>query len=208
MASTQASSSNPSKKIKLNIIPLRKLFVDLKNDDDIQTPSPIAKSSSPSPPNAPSKTLSTKDTSSTLGTTSSFFELRPHYSPFSLRATPLPQPSNPFLENPIDAPPRIPNPIPIQSHPSVDITITLSRINPLDFMFETPSPSPPPPPPPPPMMGHPILFNIFDYYGAHCLCCFHNRNLILSLRDEMHFMFAHVEYLFTSDFAPPYPPHH
>ncbi|GJT86053.1 hypothetical protein Tco_1067770 [Tanacetum coccineum] len=105
MASTQASSSNLSKKIKLTIIPPRKLFVDLtQEDDETHTPSPISKSSSPSPPNAPSKTPSTKEASSTLGTTSSSFESKPNSSPFSSRNTPSPQPTNPFLDDPLDAP--------------------------------------------------------------------------------------------------------
>ncbi|GJZ85849.1 hypothetical protein Tco_0651188 [Tanacetum coccineum] len=74
MDSTQASSSNPSKKIKLTIIPPRQLFVNISSDeDDTTTPYSITKSSSPSPPNAASKTPSTKDTSSTFGTTSSSF---------------------------------------------------------------------------------------------------------------------------------------
>ncbi|GKD28130.1 hypothetical protein Tco_1234344 [Tanacetum coccineum] len=171
------------------------------------TPSPITISSSPSPPNAPSKTPSTKETSSTLGTTSSF-ESKPHSSPFSLRNTHSPQPTNPFLDNPLDAFPRPSNPLPLPSHPSLDITLSLSPITPLDHMFETPSPPPPPPPPQTPLMGHPIFFNVLDYHGAHCICCFYNRNLILSLRDEMHFMFSHVEYLLTSAFASPSPPFH
>ncbi|GJX39512.1 hypothetical protein Tco_0252815 [Tanacetum coccineum] len=71
----------------------------------------------------------------------------------------------------MDAPPRTSNPLPLKRHPSIDITLTLSPITPVDYMFETPSPSPPPPPPPPPppMMGHPIFFNMLDYHGAHCL---------------------------------------
>ncbi|GJV06038.1 hypothetical protein Tco_1343694 [Tanacetum coccineum] len=106
MASTQASSFNPSKKIKLTIIPPRQLFMDLTNeDDDTTTPSPITKSSSLSPPNAPSKTPSTKDTSSTFGTNSSSFESKPQSSPLSFNDTPSPQPSNPFLDDIIDDPP-------------------------------------------------------------------------------------------------------
>ncbi|GKD24039.1 hypothetical protein Tco_1225742 [Tanacetum coccineum] len=204
MASTQASSSNPSKKLKFTIIPPRRLLVDLtKDDDNIHTPSPIAKSSSPSPPNVPYKSPPTKGTSSTLGTTSYSSESRQNSSPFSSRTTPSPQPNNPFLDNPMDAPPRIYNPLPFKSHPSMDITLTLSHITSLDYMFETPSPSPPPPP----MMGHPIFFNIIDYHGARCLCFFHNLYLILSLRDEMHFMFSHVEYILNFAFATPSPPH-
>ncbi|GJV93119.1 hypothetical protein Tco_1540932 [Tanacetum coccineum] len=209
LSSTQASSSNPPKKIKFTLIPLRKLFVDLtQEDDETHTPSPIEKSSSPSLPNAPSKTPSTKDTSSTFGTTSSSFESKPCSLPFSSRNKPSPQPTNSFHDDPLDAPPRPSNPLPLQSHPSLDITLSFSTITPLDNMFETPSPPLPPPPPQPPLMGHPIYFNILYYHGAHCLCCFHNRNLILSLRDKMHFMFSHVEYLLTSAIASPSPHHH
>ncbi|GKA82909.1 hypothetical protein Tco_0789657 [Tanacetum coccineum] len=209
MASTQASFSNPSKNIKLTIIPLRKLFVDLTHYDDVTTtPSPITKSSSPSPPNAPSKTPSTKDTSSTFGTTSSSFESKPQSPPPFSKDSLSPQPTNPFLDDILDAPPRPPNPIPLQSHPSLDISLSLSLITPIVHLFESPSPPSPPPPPQPPIMGHPIYFNILDHHGANCLCCFHNRNLILSLRDEMHFMFSHIEYLLTSAIASPFPPHH
>ncbi|GJV45945.1 hypothetical protein Tco_1430481 [Tanacetum coccineum] len=90
------------------------------------------------------------------------------------------------------------------------ILLSLSPITSLDNMFETPSPPlppSPPPPPQPPIMGHPIYFNVLDYHGAYCLCCFHNLNLILSLRDEMHFMFSHIKYLLTSVIASPSPPH-
>ncbi|GKC81559.1 hypothetical protein Tco_1137276 [Tanacetum coccineum] len=208
MASTQASSSNPSKKIKLTIIPPRQLFVDLSSEeDDTTTLSPITKYSSPSPPNAPSKTPSTKDTSSTFGTTSSSFESKPQSSPPSSNDTLSPQPSNPFLDDIIDVPPRPSPPILLQSHPSLDITLSLSPITPLDHILDTPSPPSPQPPPQPPLMGHPIYFNTFDYYGVNCLCCFHNRNLIFSLRDEMNLMFAHLEYLLTFTNASPSPPH-
>ncbi|GJW24375.1 hypothetical protein Tco_0038186 [Tanacetum coccineum] len=164
MASTQASSSNPPKKIKFTIILPRKLFVDLtQEDDETHTPSPIEKSSSSSPPNAPSKTSSTKETSSIFGTTSSSFESKTHFLLLSLRNTPSTQPTNPFLDDTMDAPSRPSNPLPLQSHPSLDITLYLSPITPLDHMFETPTP------PQPPLMGHPIYFNILDYHGAHCL---------------------------------------
>ncbi|GKC09065.1 hypothetical protein Tco_1000675 [Tanacetum coccineum] len=112
MASTQASSSIPSKKIKLAIIPPRQLFMDLTSEEDgTTTPSPITKSPSPSPLNAPSKTPSTKDTSSTFGTTSSSFESKPQSSPPSSNDTPSPQSSNPFLDDIINAPPRPSNPL-------------------------------------------------------------------------------------------------
>nr|GEV58208.1 hypothetical protein [Tanacetum cinerariifolium] len=204
MASTQASSSNLSKKINLTIIPPRQLFVDLSSkEDETTTPSPITKSSSPSPPNAPSKTPSTKDPSSTLGTTSSLFESKPQSSPPTSNDTLSPQPSNPFLENMMDAPPRPSHLILLQSHPSLDITLSLSPITPLDHTLETPSPSSPQSPPPPPLIGHPVYFNYHDYHGSTCLSCFYNRNLVFSLRDEMNFMFAHLEYLLTTAIASP-----
>ncbi|GKC18645.1 hypothetical protein Tco_1020795 [Tanacetum coccineum] len=125
MASTQASSSNLSKKIKLTINASKKLFVDLTSeDDDTTTPSPITKSSSLSPPNKPSKTSSTKDTSSTFGTTSSSFESKSQSLPLSSNDTPFPQPSNPFLDDILDAPTRPSNPIPLQIHHSLDITLS------------------------------------------------------------------------------------
>ncbi|GJR59860.1 hypothetical protein Tco_1502022 [Tanacetum coccineum] len=60
MASTRASISKASKKLKINIIPPKYLFVDLTHDDT-KTPSPTLQLSSP---NAPSKTPSIEDTSS------------------------------------------------------------------------------------------------------------------------------------------------
>ncbi|GJU75929.1 hypothetical protein Tco_1272999 [Tanacetum coccineum] len=134
MNSAQSSSSNPSKKIKLTIIPPRQLFVNISSDEDVTT-------------------------------------------------TPSPRPSNPQ---------------PLQSHPSLDITFSLSPITPLDHILDTPSPPSPQPQPQPPLMGHPIYFNYHDYHGSTYLCCFHNRNLIFSLRNEMNLMFAHLEYLLTS----------
>ncbi|GJW97340.1 hypothetical protein Tco_0179148 [Tanacetum coccineum] len=178
MASTQASSSNPSKKIKLTIISPRELFVNLSSDEDATTtPSPITTSSSPSPPNAPSKTPSIKDTPSTFGTTSSSFESKPQSSPPTSNDTLSPQPSNPFLDNIMDAPPRPSHPIPLQSHPSLDITLSLSPITPLDHILDTPSPPSPQPPPQQPLM------------------------------DEMNLMFSHLEYLLTSASAS-LSPHH
>nr|GEX06753.1 hypothetical protein [Tanacetum cinerariifolium] len=198
MDSTQAFFSNPSKKIKLTIIPPRQLFVNISSDEDVTTtPSPITTSSSPSSPNAPSKNPSTKDTSSTFGTTSSSFKSKPQSPPTS-NDTPSPQPSNPFLEHVMDSPPRPSHLLPLQSHPSLDITLSLSPITPLDHILDTSSPPLPQPQPQPLLMGHPIYFNYHKYHRSTCLCCFHNRNLIFSLRDEMNLMFAHIKYLLTS----------
>ncbi|GKD25026.1 hypothetical protein Tco_1231240, partial [Tanacetum coccineum] len=114
-----------------------------RDEDVTTTPSPIKTSTSPSPPNAPSKTPSTKDTSSTFGTTSSSFESKPQSPPPTSNDTPSPQPSNPFLEYVMDAPPRPSHPLLLQSNPSLDVTLSLSPITPLDHILDTPSlPSP------------------------------------------------------------------
>ncbi|GJT04009.1 hypothetical protein Tco_0838471 [Tanacetum coccineum] len=178
---------------------LRNLWRNMKNDEDVTTtPSLITTSSSLSPPNAPSKTPSTKDTSSTFGTTSSSFESKPQSSPPTSNDIPSPQPSNHFLKNVMYAPPRLSHPLPLQSHPLLDITLSLSPIIPLDHILNTPSPPSPQPQPQPPLMGHPIYFNYHDYHVSTCLCYFHNRSLIFSLRDEMNLTFSHIEYLLTS----------
>ncbi|GKA18887.1 hypothetical protein Tco_0698802 [Tanacetum coccineum] len=153
------------------------------------------------------KLKSTKDTSSTFGTTSFLFESKPQSSLPSSNDAPSPQPSNTFLNDIIDVPPRPSNPIPLQSHLSLDITLSLSPITPVDYILDTPSPPSPQPPPQLPLMGHPIYFNYHDYHGSTYLCCFHNRNLFFTLRGEMNLMFAHLEYLFTSAIASPSPPH-
>ncbi|GJT16069.1 hypothetical protein Tco_0874775 [Tanacetum coccineum] len=125
MNSTNASSSNPSKKIKLTIIPPRQLFVNISSDEDITTtPSPTTTSSYPTPPNAPSKTTFTNQTSSNV-------------------------------------PPRPLNPQPLQIHPSLEITLSLSPITTLDHIYDTSSP-PSQPQPQPPIMGHPLFYNYHD----------------------------------------------
>ncbi|GKA21313.1 hypothetical protein Tco_0701302 [Tanacetum coccineum] len=96
------------------------------------------------------------------------------------------------------------NPQPLQSLPYLDITLSLSPITPLENLSSPPSPSPPPPQPP--IMGHPLYYNYHDYHGSTCICCFHNRNLYLNLRDEMNIMFAHLEYLLTISFTTYFPP--
>ncbi|GKB74351.1 hypothetical protein Tco_0935763 [Tanacetum coccineum] len=103
-----------------------------------------------------------------------------------------------------NVPPRPLNPQPLQSLPSLDITLSLSPITPLENLSSPPSPSPPPPQPP--IMGHPLYYNYHDYHGSTCICCFHNRNLYLNLQDEMNIMFAHLEYLLTTAFTTHFPP--
>ncbi|GJY91490.1 hypothetical protein Tco_0506686 [Tanacetum coccineum] len=111
------------------------------------------------------------------------------------------QPLNPLLNNISNDPPRPSNPQPLQSHPSLDITLSLSPFENL----EPPSP-PSPPQPQPPIMGHPLFYNYHDYHGSTCICCSHNRNLFLTLRDEMNIMFAHLEYLLTTAITSHFPP--
>ncbi|GJW96337.1 hypothetical protein Tco_0178145 [Tanacetum coccineum] len=206
MNSTNAFSSNPSKKIKLTIIPPRQLFVNISSDEDVTTrPSPTITYSYPTPPNAPSKTTSTNQTSSSQENTSSFFHSKLQILPPSSHEPNSPHHLNPLLENILDVPPRPLNPQPLQSRPSLNITLSLSPITPLDHIHDTPSP-PSPPPPQPPIMGHPLFYNYHEYHGSTCICCFHNRNLHLNLRDEMNIMFTHLEYLITTAFLTRFPP--
>ncbi|GJU68663.1 hypothetical protein Tco_1254922 [Tanacetum coccineum] len=170
MNSTQASSSNPSKKIKLTIISPRQLFINISSDEDVTTtPSPTTTSSSPTPPNASSKTPSTNQTSSSQENISSSFQLKLQISPPSSNEPTSPKPLNPFLDNISDIPPRPLNPQPLKSHTSLDITLSLSPITHLDHILDTPSPPSPQPQPQPPHMGHLIYFNYHDFHGSTCL---------------------------------------
>ncbi|GJR39926.1 hypothetical protein Tco_1215610 [Tanacetum coccineum] len=167
MNSTKASSFNPSKKIKLTIIPPRQLFVNISSDEDVTTtPSPITTYSSPTPPNAPSKTPSNNDTSTRHDDTPSSFQSKLQISPPSSNELTSPQPLNSLLNNIFDVPPRPLSPQPLQSHPSLDITLSLSP-------FENLEP-PSPPQPQPPIMGHPLFYNYHNYHGSTCIFCSHN----------------------------------
>ncbi|GJS29125.1 retrovirus-related pol polyprotein from transposon TNT 1-94 [Tanacetum coccineum] len=166
MNSTKASSSNPSKKIKLTIIPLIQLFVNISSDEDVTTtPSPTTTSSYPTPPNAPSKTPSKNDTSTSHDDTPSSFQSKLQISPPSFNEPTTPQPLNPLLNNISDVLPRPSNPQPLQSYPSLEITLSLSPFENLE------PPSPSPPQPQPPIMGHPLFHNYHDYHGSTCICC-------------------------------------
>ncbi|GJV28982.1 reverse transcriptase domain-containing protein [Tanacetum coccineum] len=57
---------------------------------------------------------------------------------------------------------------PLQSHPSLDITLCLSPITPLDHIRDTSSP-PSLPQPQPSIMGHPLYYNYNDYHGSTCI---------------------------------------
>ncbi|GJV14234.1 hypothetical protein Tco_1359557 [Tanacetum coccineum] len=85
-----------------------------------------------SAPNAPSKTPSTKDTSS-----SSI-----DYIPKSPTSSTSPSP-NGYLNPSTYPPPRVSPSPPTQDNASIDITLTLSPNTPLDVQFDTPSPLPP-----------------------------------------------------------------
>ncbi|GJU29828.1 hypothetical protein Tco_1173417 [Tanacetum coccineum] len=146
----------------------------LPSDEDITTtPSPTTTSSSLTPLNAPSKTTSTIQTSSSQDNTSSSFHLKLQISPPSLHEQNSPPHLNPLLDNILDVPLRPLNPQPLQNHPSLNITLSLSPITPLDHTHDTTSP-PSPPQPQPPIMGHPLFYNYHDYHGSTCICCSHN----------------------------------
>ncbi|GJV03268.1 hypothetical protein Tco_1336837 [Tanacetum coccineum] len=128
MNSINTSSSNPSKKIKLTIIPPRQLFVNISSDEEITTtPSPTTNSSSPTTPNAPSKTPSINQTSSSQDNTSSSFQSKLQISPPSSNEPTFPLPLNPLLENILDVPPRPLNPQPLQSLPYLDHSIIITN---------------------------------------------------------------------------------
>ncbi|GKC79691.1 hypothetical protein Tco_1130465 [Tanacetum coccineum] len=166
-----ASTSKPSKRPKINIIPPRQLFVDLTQDD--------TKTSSPthhhSPPSAP---ITLSKTPFTMGTSSSSI------------ASKLKSPSSstsPSTNSYLNSPP------PTQGSEPIEITLTLSPITPLDIQFNTPSSSMPPPP----LFGHPISWNLLEAHGETCLCCIHNRRLILGLYEELQYMFSYIQYMLS-----------
>nr|GEZ01406.1 hypothetical protein [Tanacetum cinerariifolium] len=178
MASPQASICKPSKKPKFIIIPPKQLFIGL-TQEDTTTLSPKFQVSSPSAPNAPSKTPSIKDTSS-----SSI-----DYTPKS--PTLLSSPSaNGYLNSPLSPSPRVPPPPSTQAPNSIEITLSLSPITPLDVYHNSPLLSPP-------IIGHLIPWNLLEAHGDSCLCCIHNRTLIFGLRDEIQYMFSYIEHMLS-----------
>nr|GEW45492.1 hypothetical protein [Tanacetum cinerariifolium] len=181
MASNKGSISKSSKRPKINITLTKQLFVDL-TQDDTKTTSPKHQLSSPSAPNVPSKTPSTKDTSS--------FSI--DYTPKSPTSSTSP-PTNGYLnyQNSSLSPlPRVPPPPPTQAPNSMKITLSLLPVTPLDFHHNSPSLSPP-------IIGHPIPWNLLEAHGDSCLCCVHNRTFIFGLKDELQFMFSHIEYMLS-----------
>ncbi|GJT79660.1 hypothetical protein Tco_1054002 [Tanacetum coccineum] len=187
MESTRASISKASKRLKINIIPPKQLFMDL-TQDDTKTPSPKHQLSSPSAPNAPLKTPSTKDT-----TLSSI-----DYIPKSPNSSTSPS-TNGYLNSSTSPPPRVPPPPLLQESGSMDITLTLLPITSLDVQFNNPSPSLP-------IFGHPIPLNLLEAHGDSCLYCIHNRTLIFGLRDKLQYMFSYIEHMLSQPPPPNSPP--
>ncbi|GJU14872.1 hypothetical protein Tco_1142838 [Tanacetum coccineum] len=186
MASTKTSTSKPSKRPRINIIPPKQLFIDLTHEDT-KTPSPNYQVLLPSAPNAPSKTPSTVATSSS----SIDFKLK---SPTSSTSSS----TNGYLTSTM-SPLRVPPPPLTQESRSMDITLTLLPITPLDIQFNTPSPLLP-------LFGHPIPWNLLEAHGDSCLCCIHNRTLIFGLRDELQYMFSYIEHMLSKPSPPNSPP--
>ncbi|GJU79763.1 hypothetical protein Tco_1282128 [Tanacetum coccineum] len=98
-------------------------------------------------PNAPSKTPSIKDTSS------SSIDYIPKSPTSSTSLSP-----NGYLNPPTSPPPRVSPLPPTQENASIDITLTLLPITPLDVQFNTPSHSLP-------IVGHPIPWNLLEAHG-------------------------------------------
>ncbi|GJV29101.1 hypothetical protein Tco_1385549 [Tanacetum coccineum] len=98
--------------------------------------------------------------------------------------------TNGYLSSIMSPPPRVPPPPPIQESGSMDITLTLSPITPLDIQFNTLSH-------PSPLFGHPILWNLLKAHGDSRLCFIHNYTLIFGLRDELQYIFSYIEHMFS-----------
>nr|GEV62405.1 retrovirus-related Pol polyprotein from transposon TNT 1-94 [Tanacetum cinerariifolium] len=120
---------------------IRQLFVNIFSDENLTTiPSPTTTYSYLIPPNALSKTTSTNQTSSSHENTFTSFQSKLQILPPSSNEPTSPHPLNPLLNNISDVPPKPLNPQPFQSHPSLDITLSLSPITLFDHIHDTPSP--------------------------------------------------------------------
>ncbi|GJS26569.1 hypothetical protein Tco_0487189 [Tanacetum coccineum] len=145
-----------------------------------KTLSPTLSTITPSAPHAPSKIPSTK------------ILPQPQLCDYILKSPTSSTSLSPngYLNSPTSPPPRVSPPPPTQENASMDITLTLSPITPLDVQFDTPSSSPP-------IFGHPIPWNILGAYGDSCLCCIHNHTLIFGLRDELQYMLSYIEHMLS-----------
>ncbi|GJW07375.1 hypothetical protein Tco_1569798 [Tanacetum coccineum] len=95
-----------------------------------------------------------------------------------------------YINPPLSPPPRVPPPPPTQAPNSMEITLSLSPITPLDVHHNSSSLSPP-------IIGHPIPWNLLEAHGDSCLCCVYNRTLIFRLRDELQYMFSYIEHMLS-----------
>ncbi|GKC63172.1 hypothetical protein Tco_1095770 [Tanacetum coccineum] len=102
------------------------------------------------------------------------------YIPKSLTSSTSLSP-NGYLNPPTSPPPRVSPPPPTQENASMDITLTLSPITPLDVQFDTPSPSPP-------ILGHPIPWNLLEA-----------QKQFLALSEDINW----IEFLLTRPHPPP-----
>ncbi|GJR54458.1 hypothetical protein Tco_1261940 [Tanacetum coccineum] len=109
------------------------------------------------------KITSTNQTSSSQENTSSSLHSKLQISPPSSHEPTSPHHLNPLLDNILDVPLRPLNPQPLQSHHSLDITLSLSLISPLDHIHDTPSPPSPPKPQPPIIDEMNIMFAHLEY---------------------------------------------
>ncbi|GJT35830.1 hypothetical protein Tco_0926249 [Tanacetum coccineum] len=163
----------------------------LSNSNDDDTSSDDDDFENVDAPNAPSKTPSAKDTSS------SSIDYIPKSPTSSTSLSP-----NGYLNPQTSPPPRVSPPHLTQENASMDIIVTLLQITPLDVQFNTTSSSPP-------IVGHPIPCNLLEAHEDSCLCCIHNRTLIFGLRDELQYMFSHIEHMLsqppTTIIPPPLP---
>ncbi|GKC62928.1 hypothetical protein Tco_1095526 [Tanacetum coccineum] len=88
--------------------------------------------------------------------------------------------TNGYLSLEMSPPPRVHPPPPIQESRSMDITLTLSPITPLDIQFNTPLH-------PSPLFGHLVLWNLLKAHGDSRLCFIHNHTLIFGLNNVSSF---------------------
>nr|GEU39739.1 zf-CCHC domain-containing protein/DUF4219 domain-containing protein/UBN2 domain-containing protein [Tanacetum cinerariifolium] len=137
-------------------------------------------------PNKPMKlSLHDKPPCSTKYTSSSSIDYTPK-SP-TLLSSPSP---NGYLNSPLLPPPRVPPPPPTQAPNSMEITLSLSPITPLDVHHNLPSLSSP-------IIGHLIPWNSLEAHGDSCLCCVYNRTLNFGLRDELQYMLSNIEHMLS-----------
>ena len=90
---------------------------------------------------------------------------------------------------------------PTNENTSLALTLSLSPLTPLDAHFSS-SPINPP-------TYNPVPWSLLEAHGDTCLCCIHNRTSVFGLRDEIQYMFSHIENMLhqppTTNTTPPPP---